>query len=234
MPKLLIVKQIDATFSYSKYGDFSIIIMHENGYINASKLCYECDKQFKNWLRNSTSKDLIEEFRANGISADKLMIIIAGGKNIKTRGTYVHPKLIIHIASWCGANFAARVSEWIEEWKNYSPENESRFYAALSEIKPSPSASKEKEIQATLHKKLGGEIEVKTIAGRIDLLTDKYLIEIKNYCDWKCAIGQLIAYSQNYEDRKKVMYLFDVPKKNIIDHITEICAKCDITVKIIK
>lgn len=224
--------RINKDYSYGKYGDFCVIIMHKNGYINITKLCNDAGKHFSHWKENKSSMDLIFELsKSLHISEDALLIVPHTSNEL--RGTYVHPKLIIHIASWCGPNFAIKISEWIEEWRNYSGENEHRFYKALSNIKPPLSASKEKEIQKMLHKKLGGEIEVKTIAGRIDLLTNKYLIEIKNYCDWKCAIGQLIAYSRDYEDKKKIMYLFDVPKKNIMNYIIETCADYDITVRTI-
>jgi hypothetical protein len=226
--------KINNDFGYSVCGNLCVMVMYKNNYVNASKLCHDANKQFHHWKANITSKELISELSsAINIPINELILTVAGGKNIELRGTYVHPKLIIHIASWCGPSFAIKVSEWIDEWRNYSSENEDRFYTALSNIKPSPSAAKEKEIQKMLHKKLGGKIEVKTIAGRIDLLTDKYLIEIKNYCDWKCAIGQLIAYSRDYEDKKKVMYLFDIPKKNIMDYIIETCAEYNITVKAI-
>lgn len=90
----------------------------------------------------------------------------------------MHPKLLMHIVSWCGTNFAIKVSEWVEEWKGYSNVNQDKFYDALADIKPTTSNSKEKEIQMVLQKKYNCEIEVKTPVGKIDLLTDKYLIEI--------------------------------------------------------
>jgi len=63
-------------------------------------------------------------------------------------------------------------------------------------------------------------------------LTKKYLIEIKRYENWKEAVGQLRIYSRRYPDRQKVMYLFDVPKKNILDIILEDCAEDDICLRV--
>lgn len=230
--QICIVK-IDKDYSYGNYGDFRVILMHKNGYINATNLCLLAGKKFGSWKENKNSTELIRSLSsACGIPVGELLVAISGGKNIEIRGTYVHPRLLIHIASWCGPNFAIRISEWIEEWQNYSSINQKRFYAALSEINPSTYVSKEKEIQKILHQKMGGKIEVETTAGKIDLLTDKYLVEIKNYYDWKCAIGQLIAYSYNNKDKIKVVYLFDVPENNIINEIKNICKEYNIRVRI--
>jgi hypothetical protein len=146
----------------------------------------------------------------------------------------VHPELITHIAYWCSPKFAVKIGKWINEWRKFSDENEIRFYDALSNMEPSPNGQKEKEIQKMLHKKLGAEIEVETCVGRIDLLTNKCLIEIKNYHDWKSAVGQLLMYSYEYDHRKKVMYLFDVPGDHIDDKILKRCQKNDISIKVVK
>jgi hypothetical protein len=70
----------------------------------------------------------------------------------------------------------------------------------------------EKEIQQRLKKMFGGEREVHTPVGFIDLLTDTQLYESKRAAQWKGAIGQLLSYSKFYPDRELVLYLFgDLP-----------------------
>jgi len=66
--------------------------------------------------------------------------------------------------------------------------------------------------------------EVVTEVGRIDLLTEDFLIEIKKYSDWKHGIGQLNAYSIFYPTRKKVLILFsDSPKsKQVLPKMDDI------------
>ncbi len=90
---------------------------------------------------------------------------------------------------------------------------------------------KKKSIQKKLRNKYGGEIEVITKAGKIDLLTGKRLIEIKTYKEWKCALGQLIAYSTFYPDHQKCMYLFNVGD-NSVKIIQKICDSEDIELMI--
>ena len=86
----------------------------------------------------------------------------------------------------------------------------------LHQIIPDKNILKEKEIQLRLHLELGGEIEVKTESGFIDLLTDDEIIEIKQGKNWKNAVGQILMYSLEYPNHKKRIHLFDIqPDTNI-------------------
>jgi hypothetical protein len=40
----IIFEHIDNKYSYGKYGDFKVIMMTSNRYINATKLCKEYNK----------------------------------------------------------------------------------------------------------------------------------------------------------------------------------------------
>jgi hypothetical protein len=101
------------------------------------------------------------------------------------------------------------------------------YFEALSSLDAYNNNNKEKSIQKKIHKQLGGEIEAGTPIGDIDLLTDDKLIEIKSYDDWKCGLGQIIAYSTFYPDREKHLYLFDVGD-NKITIVKKICKNNDI------
>lgn len=212
---------INNDYSYGNYGDFKVIIMNRNGYINATKICYDMKtkngnkKEFKQWKFNSISQEiLIEISNETHITMDNLLIPITGGKIMEIRGTYVHPLLLTHIAYWISPKFAIKESLWIEEWKNFSNENLFKYYYTLSNLEPLQNNNKEKLIQKKLHKKLGGQTEVTTKVGDIDLLTNDSLIEIKTYDNWKYGIGQIIAYSTFHPDKNKYLYLFDVGDKN--------------------
>lgn len=227
---MLQIRKINDEFSSAIYGDFEIIIRNDNGYINATKLCKMVGKEFFHWKANSVSKELIKEL-SNHLNISENKLIESPNVDNNLRGSYVHPLLITHIACWCGPNFAIKVGIWIEEWKQHSVINELKYWDGIKNIKPSKKLDKEKQIQLKLQKKLGGDIEVGTDYGDIDLLTDTQLIEIKKYTDWKCAIGQVIAYGADYPDREKIIYLFDVPVDNIVGKIRIICTELDIKVK---
>ena len=58
----------------------------------------------------------------------------------------------------------------------------------------------EKRIRDQLHQELGGLTEVKIAVGRIDLLTNTEVIEVKQVNDWKSALGQVLAYAAFYPE----------------------------------
>ena len=123
----IIFEHIDEKFAYGKYGDFKVIIMKENKYINATKLCGEHNKRFENWLRNDNSKILIDEVdnelknSKNGAHSylsqhKKSLITLQKECKNNLRGTYVHDLLIPHIASWISPNFAIKVSKIVNNF----------------------------------------------------------------------------------------------------------------------
>lgn len=67
----------------------------------------------------------------------------------------------------------------------------------------------EKHFTAALAKLLNGKTEVITPSGKIDVLTDDCLIEVKNVNGWKSAIGQILAYSRHINKPRKVLFLTD-------------------------
>lgn len=109
-------KEINENYSLGKYGDFNIIIMKSNGYINATKLCNDAtsesekQKPFRNWKVNTSAKEIMNKIsEIVGCSVNDLSIVI-GNDQPKVRGTYVHPNLIPSIASWASPEFAVHVS----------------------------------------------------------------------------------------------------------------------------
>jgi DNA-binding transcriptional ArsR family regulator len=70
----------------------------------------------------------------------------------------------------------------------------------------------ESQIRDSLKSQLGGLTEVKTPAGRIDLLTETEIVEVKRICDWKSALGQVLAYSAFYPEHRKRLHLFGSAK----------------------
>jgi hypothetical protein len=65
----------------------------------------------------------------------------------------------------------------------------------------------ERMIQVALQSREGGDREVETAVGFIDLLTDEYVIEIKHVTDWKEATKVLI-YALRFPNRKPRVHLF--------------------------
>jgi uncharacterized protein YoxC len=138
-------ESIDDNYTWAKYCEFNIIMMKKNGYINATHLCKLEGKQFKHWLENKNSKELINEVNyelnsagiptklmhdknsagiptklmhdknSAGIPTKDIIIKNMAGSFI-TRGTYVHPDLIPHVASWTSPKFAVKVSKIVNNY----------------------------------------------------------------------------------------------------------------------
>ncbi|QRM16134.1 n1r/p28-like protein [Albatrosspox virus] len=122
----LVTREIDERFCYIKYDTFELIMMKENNYINATKLCKLGGKNLKHWLENKQSKDLIKELEdinsvwkpfpagRNSGQLESIIIVESEGKNGKkyeVAGSYVHQDLLPHICSWISPSFAIKVSK---------------------------------------------------------------------------------------------------------------------------
>lgn len=88
----------------------------------------------------------------------------------------------------------------------------------------------EKDIQAKLNETLNGLLEVVTPVGKIDILTDTLLIEIKKAKDWKSAVGQLLMYGHYYPKHQKLLYLFELPKAFDLELVSYLCSDFNIDV----
>jgi len=117
--KKLAFESIAGKYSKALYGDFTVTMNMTNGYINATKLCADGGKRFDHWVENKGNKVMVKCFgefinRSPGIPGDVLIIVNTGIN--ETRGTYVHPDLIPHIASWVSPAFAYKVSKIVNNF----------------------------------------------------------------------------------------------------------------------
>nr|WBF70275.1 putative KilA-N domain-containing protein [Megavirus caiporensis] len=122
--KNIIFEKINDEYYWGKYGDFEVI-MDSDGYINVTKLCSEAKtkkggkKEFRQWKKTSEAKELMDEIAGIGrfIPAELLKTVTTGSKKqTEIRGTYAHPDLVPHIASWASTKFGARVSKIVNEY----------------------------------------------------------------------------------------------------------------------
>ena len=73
----------------------------------------------------------------------------------------------------------------------------------------------EHNIVLKLNDKLNGQLEVYTQCGKIDIVTDTEIIEVKEYKLWKHALGQILVYSYYYPDKNKRIHLFNCGNNNM-------------------
>ena len=114
-------------------------MMKDTGYINATKMCSSGGKEYRDWSKNKSSKELIDALEnklalenTHGSSENSDLTLQNGNVRIITlpsppckivhnlnqtdserviSGTYCHPLLIPHIACWVSPEFALLVSE---------------------------------------------------------------------------------------------------------------------------
>lgn len=87
----------------------------------------------------------------------------------------------------------------------------------------------EKIIQKKLAKTLSNaNIEVSTLAGRIDILTETQLIEVKEWKRWKEAIGQVLCYGAYYPNHEKRIHFFGEAHIEFIQLVEHHCQSMNI------
>ena len=117
--KKLAFESIAGKYSKALYGDFTVTMNMTNGYINATKLCADGGKRFDHWVENKGNKVMVKCFgefikSSPGIPGELSIMNMSG--SYETRGTYVHPDLIPHIASWVSPAFAYKVSKIVNNF----------------------------------------------------------------------------------------------------------------------
>lgn len=133
----LIYENINDDFGHGKYGDYRILVMRKNGYINITKLvAYASNKQgnpktYSPWRQCKAASELIIEVtNETGLSEAELIIEPNVGNDF--RGTYVHEDLSPSIASWASPKFALMVNRVINKY--YKSENRQELARLQREI----------------------------------------------------------------------------------------------------
>lgn len=87
------------------------------------------------------------------------------------------------------------------------------FRRQVQTQKPKPRVYLEFLIRDRLKSVVGGRAEVSCPCGRIDLLTQTCIIEVKKLSQWKWALGQILSYHSFYPEHTPVLYLFGTPRE---------------------
>ncbi|WP_085581961.1 KilA-N domain-containing protein [Thalassospira mesophila] len=88
-----------------------------DGYVHATAMCRVVGKQFNDYRRLVATHEFLDELALEtGIPVSKLIAPIKGRGDRIEQGTWVHPKLAIHLAQWLSPRFAVQVTNWVYDW----------------------------------------------------------------------------------------------------------------------
>jgi hypothetical protein len=104
--------QIEGDFYEASYFGITILYQKSSNYVNATKLCADCNRHYFHWKSNKQSMVLFHEFTKFYSSAYPPEFQIFSGTH-QVRGSYVHPDLVAAIAIWIDPAFHLRVSQLI-------------------------------------------------------------------------------------------------------------------------
>lgn len=87
----------------------------KDGYINATAMCAATGKLWADYNRLKTTSAFFGALEADmGIPISELIQSVSGGNG--PQGTWVHPKVAIHLAQWLSPEFAVKVVNWVHDW----------------------------------------------------------------------------------------------------------------------
>jgi len=87
-----------------------------DGYINATAMCRVAGRVFADYARLKTTDAFLRELSSDmGIPISELIQSVRGG-GPNVQGTWVHPKVAIHLAQWLSPRFSVQVTNWIYDW----------------------------------------------------------------------------------------------------------------------
>lgn len=85
-----------------------------DGYVNATALCKAVDRFWTSYWESNPTKLFMQELSADlGLPISALVQSVRGGR---VQGTWVHPRVAVHLAQWLSPRFAVQVTKWVHEW----------------------------------------------------------------------------------------------------------------------
>lgn len=110
------MKVTEANWTTNEFAGHAIRMRNQDGYFSATDMCKVGNKLYGHYRENSQTKDYVEALSTSiGIPIDQLINKITTGPN-EYRGTWVHPKVAIHLAMWISPKFSVKVIDWVDRF----------------------------------------------------------------------------------------------------------------------
>jgi KilA-N domain len=94
-----------------EFGTTAIGQRVKDGYTDATAMCQATGKEWTNFRENKSTEDFTQALASNLQIPSSALV-----QSIRGQGTWVHPRIAIHLAMWCSAHIAVQVTGWVEEW----------------------------------------------------------------------------------------------------------------------
>lgn len=108
--------QLEFSFVQHKVDNEIVPLRQKDGFIDATKMCKAAGREFKDYNRLKSTEAFLNELSAEvKIPTSELVQSVSGG-NPQVQGTWVHPRVAIHLAQWLSPRFAVLVSGWVYDW----------------------------------------------------------------------------------------------------------------------
>lgn len=108
-------------FTTKTQNGISVIFETTSGYFNASRMCSDNGKHWRNFTRTQYWKNKLEAFKRSSFYKDSKGARIGApsfhaqiGVKPQFQGEFVHPKLIHFVAEWCNDDYAFKVAELMD------------------------------------------------------------------------------------------------------------------------
>lgn len=108
--------QLSLTLITHKVQDSIVEQRAADGYINATAMCTAAGRRIAKYVENDGTTEFLAELSADvRIRTSELIQTTKGGEP-HLQGTWVHPRVAIHLAQWLSPKFAVQVSKWVVDW----------------------------------------------------------------------------------------------------------------------
>ena len=215
-------QDVNEEYAWVNYGEFKLLMMKRNGYVNVTKMCDDGGKEFRMWKRNTRSKELIKLLINNDVSSvhnytdeNDLLIIVSGGNQHEAylRGTYAYPDLVLDIACWLSGEFYLKASKIVREYFNKQEREK------LEELHRNALALRQAEVD-----KLEGE------KSKLEIKFDKLEEEFKKADEERKKADEERKKADEERKRSELRYIemckkYDIQYDNIVglkDNISEL------------
>ena len=91
------------------------VLVREDGYVNATAMCESAGREWKRYRELEETEAFLNQLAANAVLGDICLVQARRGNK---GGTYVHPRVAIHLAQWLSPAFAVWATEVLEAFIN--------------------------------------------------------------------------------------------------------------------